>query len=84
MENNKIIKQIELEKDKLNKQNKKLSKDYFNLEKERKIRKEKKLFFESRDRVIDDSRKNEERLIQLENELQNKFLKKRRIRTNEK
>lgn len=85
MENNKIIKQIELEKDKLNKQNKKLSKDYFNLEKEReKFEKEKKLFFESRDRVIDDSRKNEERLIQLENELQNKFLKKRRIRTNEK
>jgi hypothetical protein len=78
MENNKIIKQIELEKDKLNKQNKKLSKDYFNLEKEReKFEKEKKLFFESRDRVIDDSRKNEERLIQLENELQNKFLKKK-------
>ena len=78
MENNKIIKQIELEKDKLNKQNKKLSKDYFNLEKEReKFEKEKELFFESRDRVIDDSRKNEERLIQLENELQNKFLKKK-------
>ena len=77
-ENSKIIKKLEKEKQKLNAENKKLNKDYSNFEKERqKFEQEKKLFFESRDRVINDSRKNEERLIQLENELQNKFLEKK-------
>ena len=78
LENSKIIKKLEKEKQKLNEENKKLNKDYSNFEKERqKFEQEKKLFFESRDRVINDSRKNEERLIQLENELQNKFLEKK-------
>ena len=78
LENSKIIKKLEKEKQKLNAENKKLNKDYSNFEKERqKFEQEKKLFFESRDRVINDSRKNEERLIQLENELQNKFLEKK-------
>ena len=78
LENSKIIKKLEKEKQKLNEENKKLNKDYSNFEKERqKFEQEKKLFFESRDRVINDSRKNEERLIQLENELQNKFHEKK-------
>ena len=78
LENSKIIKKLEKEKQKLNAENKKLNKDYSNFEKEKqKFEQEKKLFFESRDRVINDSRKNEERLIQLENELQNKFLEKK-------
>ena len=78
LENSKIIKKLEKEKQKINEENKKLNKDYSNFEKERqKFEQEKKLFFESRDRVINDSRKNEERLIQLENELQNKFLEKK-------
>ena len=71
-ENDKIIKRLQKEKENLKKENKKLNKDFSNLEKERqKFENEKKLFFESRNRVIDDSRKNEERLIKLENELQN-------------
>ena len=78
IENNKLIQKLEKEKDKLTKENKKLNKNYSNFEKERqKFENEKKLFFESRNRVINDSRKNEERLIQLENELQNKFMQKK-------
>ena len=77
-ENDKIIKRLQKEKENLKKENKKLNKDFSNLEKERqKFENEKKLFFESRNRVIDDSRKNEERLIKLENELQNKFMEKK-------
>ena len=67
-DNEKIIKRLQKEKENLKKENKKLTKDYSNLEKERqKFENEKKLFFESRNRVIDDSRKNEERLLKLEN-----------------
>ena len=78
LENNKLIKKLEKEKEMLSKENKKLNRDYSNFEKERqKFEKEKKLFFESRDRVIDDTRKNEERLIKLENELENKYLQKK-------
>ena len=79
LENSKLIKKMEKEKEKLAKENKKLNKNYSNFEKEKqKFENEKKLFFESRARVIDDSRKNEERLIQLENELQNKFIQKKK------
>ena len=79
LENNKLIQKLEKEKEKLSKENQKLNKSYLNLENERqKFEKEKKLFFESRQRVIDDTRKNEERLINLENELENKYLGKKK------
>ena len=35
------------------------------------------MFLESKERVINDTRKNEERLIKLENELQDKYMKKK-------
>ena len=79
LENNKLIQKLEKEKEKLSKENQKLNKSYLNFEKEKeKFEKEKKLFFESRQRVIDDTRKNEERLINLENELENKYLGKKK------
>ena len=59
--------------------NKRLSQNFSNFEKEKqKFELEKKLFFDSRNRVIADSRKNEERLIHLENELENKYLAKKK------
>ena len=74
-----IIKNLQREKEQLRKENKRLSQNFSNFEKEKqKFELEKKLFFDSRNRVIADSRKNEERLIHLENELENKYLAKKK------
>ena len=78
MENNQRIKELEIQREELKKDNMILNKNATNLAKEReKLEQEKRLFLESKARVINDSRKNEERLIKLENELQDKFMKKK-------
>ena len=72
LENNYLIEELE-------KENKKLKKDisHFIREKE-KFKKEKKIILKSRDKIIEYNRKNEEKLLQLENELKNKYNEKRK------
>ena len=78
MENNQRILELERQREKLKKDNMRLNKNATNLAKEKeKFEQEKRLFLESKTRVINDTRKNEERLIKLENELQDKFVKKK-------
>ena len=78
IENNKKIKDLERQKEKLSRENKKLNKNLSSFEKEKeKFENEKRLFLESKNRVIDDTRKNEERLLKLENELQDKYMQKK-------
>ena len=78
LEDNKKIKELKKQKEKLNRENKKLNKNLFNFEKEReKFENEKRLFLESNNRVINDTKKNEKRLLDLENELQDKYLQKK-------
>ena len=58
IENNKKIKDLERQKEKLSKENKKLNKNLSSFEKEReKFENEKRLFLESKNRVINDTRK---------------------------
>ena len=56
-----------MQKEKLRQKNKKLNQYYKYIKKEiEKLKQEKKLFLESKSRVINDNRKNEERLLKLE------------------
>jgi hypothetical protein len=69
---------LEMQKEKLRQKNKKLNQYYKYIKKEKeKLEQEKKLFLESKSRVINDNRKNEERLLKLEKELQEKYTEKR-------
>ena len=78
LDSNLKIQELERQKELLTKENKKLYKNIHSLKREKeKLKKEKKLFLESKERVINDYRKNEERLISLENELQTKFMRKK-------
>ena len=68
-----------MQKEKLRQKNKKLNQYYKYIKKEKeKLEHEKKLFLESKSRVINDNRKNEERLLKLEKELQEKYTEKRK------
>ena len=78
IEDNKKVKELKKQKEKLSRENKKLNRNFSNLEKEReKFENEKRLFLESNNRVINDTKKNEKRLLELENELQDKYLQKK-------
>ena len=76
---NSNIKIIELErqKERLSRENRKLSKGFNNFNKKmEKFELEKKRFIKSKNRDFNDTKKYEERLIKLEEDLQNKYTQK--------
>jgi len=91
LENNELKEELRNEKDQIQLENKVLKRNLSCFEKEKeKFNREKKLFLNSRDRIIKDFRMNEERLKKLENDLENKFRNKKneievmKMRLNEK
>ena len=79
MENNRKIEKLEREKEKLSRENTKLNNNYKNFSKDREqFEKEKKLFMDSKTRVLNKTKKNEERLLKLQNDLQEEYQKKKR------
>ena len=91
LENNELKEELRNEKDQIQLENKVLKRNLSWLEKEKeKFKREKKMFLDSRDRIIKDFRMNEERLKKLENDLENKFMNKKneidlmKMRLNEK
>ena len=91
LENNELKEELRNEKDQIQLENKMLKRNLSWFEKEKeKFNREKKMFLDSRDRIIKDFRMNEERLKKLENDLENKFMNKKneidlmKMRLNEK
>ena len=91
LENNELKEELRNEKDQIKLENKVLKRNLSWLEKEKeKFNREKKMFLNSRDRIIKDFRINEERLKKLENDLESKFMNKKnqiemmKIKLNEK